>query len=99
MATTGALAEDGMAQALEALRRFRKLCEFMQIEDVRPVATAAARDASNGAQFLAAAEKAIGRPIELISGVREAHSRLWAWFRPCTMPMAWSAISAAVRWN
>jgi len=72
VATTGALAEDGMAQALEALRRFRKLCEFMRIEDVRPVATAAARDASNGPQFLAAAEQAIGRPVELISGVREA---------------------------
>ena len=44
----------------------------MQIEDIRPVATAAARDASNGPQFLAAAAKAIGRPIELISGTREA---------------------------
>ena len=41
VATTGALAEEGVARALEALRRFRKLCEFMQIEDVRPVATAA----------------------------------------------------------
>jgi exopolyphosphatase/guanosine-5'-triphosphate,3'-diphosphate pyrophosphatase len=72
VATTGALAEEGMTRALEALRRFRKLCEFMQIEDVRPVATAAARDASNGAEFLTAAGKAIGRPVELISGTREA---------------------------
>ena len=72
VATTGALAKDGIEKALEALGRFRKLCEFMQIEDVRPVATAAARDASNGPQFLAAAAVAIGRPIELISGTREA---------------------------
>ena len=72
VATTGRLAEEGMARALEALRRFKILCEFMQIEDVRPVATAAARDASNGAQFLSAAQMAIGRPVELISGVREA---------------------------
>ncbi len=72
VANTGALAEESMASALEALRRFRKLCEFMQIDDIRPVATAAARDASNGAQFLAEAEEAIGRPIELISGAREA---------------------------
>jgi exopolyphosphatase/guanosine-5'-triphosphate,3'-diphosphate pyrophosphatase len=72
VATTGALAEDGMAQALASLRRFRKLCEFMQISDVRPVATAAARDAANGASFLEQASEAIGRPIELISGVREA---------------------------
>jgi exopolyphosphatase/guanosine-5'-triphosphate,3'-diphosphate pyrophosphatase len=72
VATTGELAEDGVAKALSALRRFRKLCEIMQIEDVRPVATAAARDAANGPQFLAAAGAAIGRPIELISGAREA---------------------------
>src|SRR5208282_1638271 len=72
VATTGALAEEGMARALDALRRFRKLCEIMRIEDVRPVATAAARDASNGAQFLSAAQKAIGRPVELLSGTREA---------------------------
>jgi exopolyphosphatase/guanosine-5'-triphosphate,3'-diphosphate pyrophosphatase len=72
VATTGRLADEGMTRAFEALRRFRKLCEFMQIEDVRPVATAAARDATNGPQFLAAAEQAIGRPIELISGSREA---------------------------
>jgi exopolyphosphatase/guanosine-5'-triphosphate,3'-diphosphate pyrophosphatase len=73
VATTGALAEGGMTQALASLRRFRKLCEFMQISDVRPVATAAARDAANGAQFLEQASEAIGRPIELISGLREAH--------------------------
>ncbi|WP_374544819.1 exopolyphosphatase [Rhodoblastus sp.] len=72
VATTGELAEEGMNKALEALRRFKKLCEFMQIEDIRPVATAAARDASNGLQFLAAAREAIGRPIELIPGAREA---------------------------
>jgi exopolyphosphatase/guanosine-5'-triphosphate,3'-diphosphate pyrophosphatase len=72
VATSGALAEEGMARALEALRRFRKLCEFMQIEDIRPVATAASRDASNGPQFLEAAASAIGRSIELISGAREA---------------------------
>ena len=72
VATTGKLAEDGMARALEALRRYRKLCELMQIEDIRPIATAAARDASNGAQFLAAARDAIGQPIDLIPGTREA---------------------------
>ena len=79
VATTGELAQEGMAKALEALRRFRKLCEFMEIEDIRPVATAAARDARNGAQFLKAASEAIGRPIELIPGTREARAvGLWA---------------------
>ncbi|HUO53973.1 MAG TPA: exopolyphosphatase [Rhodoblastus sp.] len=72
VATTGELAEDGMSRALDALRRFRKLCELMQIEDIRPVATAAARDARNGTEFLAAAREALGHSIELISGPREA---------------------------
>ncbi len=72
VATSGELAQEGIDKALEALRRYRKLCEFMQIEDIRPVATAASRDARNGPLFLAAAGEAIGRPIELISGRREA---------------------------
>jgi len=72
VATTGELAADGVERALASLRRFKKLCEIMGIDDVRPIATAAARDAANGPEFLAAAGEAIGRPIELISGTREA---------------------------
>ncbi|MCW2315341.1 exopolyphosphatase / guanosine-5'-triphosphate,3'-diphosphate pyrophosphatase [Rhodoblastus acidophilus] len=72
VATTGELAAESMDRALAALRRFRKLCDIMKIEDIRPIATAAARDAANGPAFLAAAGEAIGRPIELISGAREA---------------------------
>ena len=42
------------------------------------LATAAARDASNGAEFLAAAAEAIGAPVSLLSGDREAElSALW----------------------
>jgi exopolyphosphatase/guanosine-5'-triphosphate,3'-diphosphate pyrophosphatase len=69
---TGEMAPESMDKALAALRRFRKLCEIMRIDDVTPIATAAARDAANGPAFLAAAGEAIGRPIELISGAREA---------------------------
>jgi exopolyphosphatase / guanosine-5'-triphosphate,3'-diphosphate pyrophosphatase len=72
VATTGALPEDGMAKALAALRRFRVLCSSMRISDVRALATAAVRDASNGAEFLARAQDAIGCEIELLSGQREA---------------------------
>jgi exopolyphosphatase/guanosine-5'-triphosphate,3'-diphosphate pyrophosphatase len=72
VATTGRLADDAMARALEALVRFRILCEAMQVGSIRVIATAAARDAANGPDFLARAENAIGQPIELISGDREA---------------------------
>jgi exopolyphosphatase/guanosine-5'-triphosphate,3'-diphosphate pyrophosphatase len=70
--TTGKLPEEAVERALKALRRFRVLGQFMQLAEVQVVATAAARDARNGAEFLAAAEEAIGTKIELLSGRREA---------------------------
>jgi exopolyphosphatase/guanosine-5'-triphosphate,3'-diphosphate pyrophosphatase len=72
LVTTGELPEEGVDRALKALRRFRILGEFMQLADMQVVATAAAREAKNGAAFLAAAEEAIGTKIELLSGRREA---------------------------
>lgn len=72
VATTGRLAEDAMRRALEALQRFRILCDAMQVGTLRVIATAAAREAANGPDFLERAQKAIGQPIELISGGREA---------------------------
>lgn len=72
VATTGNLNMQGVDRALEALERFRALCQTMEISDIRVVATAAARDAANGPAFLRAARKAIGARIELLSGVRES---------------------------
>ena len=72
VATTGRLPQDGVERALAALRRFRVLCAAMEITDIHVLATAAARDASNGPEFLAAAQAALGAPIELLSGRREA---------------------------
>ena len=72
VATTGRLDEDAVDRALRALARFRVLCETMQVSDVFVLATAAARDATNGPAFLEAAAKACGRPIRLLSGAEEA---------------------------
>ena len=72
VATTGLLPEDAVAKALAALQRFRVLCDTMRIGDVRGIATAAVRDAANGPQFLALAERAVGCKIELLSGAQEA---------------------------
>ena len=44
----------------------------MGIHDVRGLATAAVRDAANGAQFVDRAERALGCRIELLSGQQEA---------------------------
>ena len=72
VATTGRLSEEGVDKALAALRRFRVLCETMGAGGISVLATAAARDASNGAGFLQEARAAIGADIELLSGPREA---------------------------
>lgn len=72
VATTGLLAKDGVEKALAALRRFRVLTGVLGVGGMHVLATAAAREAKNGGEFLAAAAQAIGRKVELLSGEREA---------------------------
>jgi len=72
MVSTGHLDEAGMEFALETLSRFRELSEGHNVRDTGAVATAAARDASNGRDFIRRAEKALGRPIRILSGEEEA---------------------------
>src|SRR5256714_190586 len=70
--TTGLLAPDAVAKALTSLRRFRALCRIQKVGRVHAVATAACRDASNGPDFIARAERICGVAIEILSGPREA---------------------------
>lgn len=70
--TTGLLAPDAVAKALTSLQRFRALCRVMKVGRVYAIATAACRDASNGPDFIARAERICGCPIEILSGPREA---------------------------
>jgi exopolyphosphatase / guanosine-5'-triphosphate,3'-diphosphate pyrophosphatase len=70
--STGLLAPDAVAKALTSLRRFRALCRVMKVGRVYAIATAACRDATNGADFIARAERICGVPIEILSGPREA---------------------------
>jgi len=72
VATTGKLPRAGIDKALAALRRFRVLNKIMGVTRIHVLATAAARDASNGEEFLTAAATAIGAPVILLSGAREA---------------------------
>ena len=65
------LDKTAVKQALRALARFKAVTDAMQIVDVRTVATAAVRDASDGATFLAAA-RGLGLSVELLSGIEEA---------------------------
>lgn len=72
MVTSGRLHAEGCAAALEALSRFRMIADGLGAEQRDAVATAAARDASNGAEFIARAEKAWGSPIRVLAGEDEA---------------------------
>ncbi len=69
---TGRLADDAIEKALGALSRFRVLCDTMHVSDITVVATAAARDAANGPDFIRRCEEITRVPINLISGKREA---------------------------
>ncbi|WGS17687.1 exopolyphosphatase [Bradyrhizobium sp. ISRA463] len=70
--STGLLATDAVNKALTALRRFRALCKIQQVGRVYAIATAACRDAKNGSDFIAKAERICGAKIEILSGPREA---------------------------
>ncbi len=72
MVTTGRLHAEGCAAALEALARFRIIADGLNVETREAVATAAARDAANGTEFIARAEKAWGGPIRILAGEDEA---------------------------
>src|SRR3954470_23524173 len=70
--TTGLLAPDAVAKAFTSLQRFHALCRVMKVGRVHAIATAACREASNGPEFIARAERICGVPIEILSGPREA---------------------------
>src|SRR4029450_9065567 len=68
---TGLLSADAVDKALTSLRRFHALCKIQQVGRIYAIATAACRDASNGPDFIAKAERICGVPIEILSGPRE----------------------------
>ncbi|MCB1480273.1 MAG: Ppx/GppA family phosphatase [Rhodobiaceae bacterium] len=72
LATTGKLDEDAVKSALTALRRFRALCDQMRVADLHVIATAAAREASNGSQFVIEAEAICRTPVRVLTGADEA---------------------------
>ena len=72
VAITGNLNEAAIARALLALRRFRTLAKQIGVKTIYAVATAAAREAKNGQQFIDKAENALGAGIQVLTGKEEA---------------------------
>ena len=69
---TGRLQDAAVAQALDALRRFRQICTQMGARSLYVLATAAARDAANGPEFIAEVSRICGVEVEVLSGAGEA---------------------------
>ena len=70
--STGHLGEESVERALAALSRFKAIARILGVKNVRAIATAACRDASDGPDFIARGEKALGTRIQILSGQREA---------------------------
>ncbi len=70
--TTGKLDPDGVRRAMEEFGRFRALSEQARAESLHVLATAAAREAENGPDFIERAEQVLGTHIQVLSGPEEA---------------------------
>jgi exopolyphosphatase/guanosine-5'-triphosphate,3'-diphosphate pyrophosphatase len=71
--STGKLDPEAVTRSVAEFRRFRALSEQAQAEQLYVIATAAAREAENGPEFIARAEDILGAEIRVLSGREEAH--------------------------
>jgi exopolyphosphatase/guanosine-5'-triphosphate,3'-diphosphate pyrophosphatase len=70
---TGRLNEEGVHQALTVMSRYHAVARAMRAQPFEVLATAAVRDAENGAEFVAGLrERMPGVPIRILSGKEEA---------------------------
>jgi exopolyphosphatase/guanosine-5'-triphosphate,3'-diphosphate pyrophosphatase len=70
--STGHLGKESIDCALEALRRFKAIARILGVKNIWAIATAACRDATDGPDFIARGERALGARIQVLSGQREA---------------------------
>src|SRR5262249_47664438 len=70
--STGHLGADSVSSALAALNRFKAMARILGGKTIWALATAPCRDASDGADFIARGERALGARIQILSGQREA---------------------------
>ncbi len=68
---SGLISPEAMAATLRALKRFQRAVQAYGVDQIRVVATAAMRDARNGAAFQAWVKAETGWNLETISGLEE----------------------------
>jgi exopolyphosphatase / guanosine-5'-triphosphate,3'-diphosphate pyrophosphatase len=69
---SGRLAPDAIANSLEICREYRRVMDELGVERPIVIATQAAREARNAADFVGPAEQILRATIEVIAGRREA---------------------------
>lgn len=71
--STGKLDPEAVTRSMEEFRRFRALSEQAGAEELHVIATAAAREAENGPDFVHRVEAVLGTEIRILSGREEAY--------------------------
>lgn len=74
LSETGRIDPAAMERGLEALERFAILAREMDVAEMRCIATAAVREATNGPEFVAKARAQTGLDIEILSGEAEGRA-------------------------
>lgn len=69
--TSRTLRPDAIARTVAELAEHRRLLDAHGVEQVRIVATSAARDADNRDELFAAVSATLGRPVDLVTGAAE----------------------------
>lgn len=72
LGSTGKLAPGGVDTALSALRRFRAVLDAARPDDIFTAATAAVREALDGADFVGRVQAETGLTLRVLSGQEEA---------------------------
>lgn len=72
LAQTGKLNAQGVVMARECIARFLAMAKIMDVVELYILATAAVRDATDGADFVRELETAHGISVQIISGKEEA---------------------------
>lgn len=63
---------DAFERGVEALARFKQVCDTFQVDDVHAAATSAVREAANGADFCRAVKDRTGIHVRVVPGEQEA---------------------------
>lgn len=74
IANGGRIPKEVARVAIETAAELSAVAEREKVEHVRPVATAALREARNGPKVAFAIEKVLGEPVRVLSGEEEAHA-------------------------